>query len=123
MPMQFTLHVIAAQDVDPLPALTLGSHQAHIDTWISRASNGQLGFQVVQHRSSQRNSDGVSAATLQFMFNEIVTSPPPGKVAHDIGLILCRDWVVKGKLNGLMFDYDGDDPLLGTSFSSEGTPR
>lgn len=128
MPVTFTLHVISAQDVDApparvLPTLTLGSARASIESWISRASNGELGFTMKHHTSSQRRSDGVNAATLQIMFNEIVPSPPAGEVARDIGLILCRDWVARGTLNGLMFDYDGDDPFLGTTFQSGGTPR
>jgi hypothetical protein len=120
MPKALTLHVIAAQDVACPPSLMLRGDA--IANWITRASDGEISFNVIPHTSSQAGSDGVDAATLQLMFEEFVTSPLPGQMARNVALILVRNWVQRDRLNGLMFDYDGRDAVLG-GFRSGGVPR
>ena len=73
MPTALTLHVITAKDVTPPPP-SLQLQGDDIVNWITRASDGQISFNVVQHPSSQVESDGMDAATLQLMFQEFVLS-------------------------------------------------
>ena len=114
-----TVHVIVADDAR-VPVLS-GPDGEPLESWFSQASDGELEIRLLSPRSVFIPSPSRAGDLHQVVAD--VLGIPPRRPVNEIALIFCRSWGGNRNLQGLMFDYDGSDPLLGQFTSSGGVPR
>ena len=119
MPAVVTVHVVVADDAR-VPVLS-GPDGEPLESWFSQASDGELEIRLLSPRSVFIPNPSRAGDLHQVVTD--VLGVPPRRPVDEIALIFCRSWAGNRNLQGLMFDYDGSDPLLGQFTSSGGVPR
>jgi len=114
-----TVRLIRAHDVD-VPSLN-GPDGEPFESWFSQASGDELHIQLIGPAATEVPTPS-SAADLQAVIHTLLGTPSRRPV-NEIALIFCRSWSGNRNLQGVMFDYDGSDPLLGLFTSDGGVPR
>jgi hypothetical protein len=113
------LHVIRCTDVDHLPDFRAIGGKCIAD-WFREATGDKLRLNLQFHGVTV-DSLACDHALLHSVVRKVI-APPQGRPVQEIALLFCRHWSAGG-LEGLMFDYTGDDPLLGRFGDSNGVPR
>lgn len=130
MPLgEYTLHIVRAADVEAIPPLD-GVNGKRLERWFADATDSRLQLTIRHHNQdtdgaiTNIKTDACDGAVLQELLRRILPVPHGGPIA-DIALLFCRRWSSSPSLRlyGLMFDYNGQDPDLGSLSSSNGIAR
>jgi len=115
------LHVV--EPVAPKLSLpTLDLEGIPLPRWFSEASNGKLDLRVKRHVVSFEPR-GCTSSRLHDVAMQVLPADPT-RPTDDIALIFAKSWVASDvQLFGLMFDFDGEEPALGSTMTSRGIPR
>lgn len=90
--------------------------------WFSDPTEGELKI-VLKRHVVEFDPHGCMSARLHDVAASVLPSAP-GRPTNDIALILASSWLTSSvRLFGLMFDFDGEEPALGTQMTSRGIPR